>query len=283
MGDPRPPACALTIAGSDSGGGAGIQADLKTFAALRVHGLCAVSAVTAQSTTEVRGVHPIPANFVAEQLDVLQDDFPIDAVKTGMLADAETVELVRKRATEAGWTLVVDPVMVASSGARLVSDRVVVALRRLISASVLVTPNLDEVEVLTGRRPQTTSEMVDAGHRLLETGARGVLVKGGHLAGDPIDVLVRAEEPALRLPGARIHTRAGHGTGCTYAAAITAWLARGATVEQAVLCSHAFVRSALEAAPEGLGRGAGPLHPLFDAYERLLEPSTSVDPASGRK
>ncbi|HJL40887.1 MAG TPA: bifunctional hydroxymethylpyrimidine kinase/phosphomethylpyrimidine kinase, partial [Myxococcales bacterium LLY-WYZ-16_1] len=161
----------MTIAGSDSGGGAGIQADLKTFAAHRVHGLSALSALTAQSTTEVRAVHPVSTEFVAAQVDTLADDFTIHAVKTGMIGEPETIELILDRVARWSWPLVVDPVMVAASGDRLASDAVVEAFRRLIPRATVVTPNLDEVEVLLGWRPGDADGMARAGRALLQLGA----------------------------------------------------------------------------------------------------------------
>lgn len=269
MAKAEQPACALTIAGSDSGGGAGIQADLKAFAALQVHGLSAISALTAQSTVEVRAVHAVPSSFVAVQLDTLTDDFRIDAVKTGMLADPSTVEVIRDRVVRHQWCLVVDPVMVAASGARLVGPDVVRALTSLYSLAELVTPNLDEVEVLLGWRPRHAEEMARAGKQLLEHGPKAALIKGGHLDGDPVDVLVQSDGPTRVFEGGRIETQAGHGTGCTYAAAITALLARGESRENAVEQARNFVREALRAAPSGLGAGAGPLHPFHAFHPRL--------------
>ncbi|MGF1509205.1 MAG: bifunctional hydroxymethylpyrimidine kinase/phosphomethylpyrimidine kinase [Myxococcota bacterium] len=280
----RRPATALTIAGSDSGGGAGIQADLKTFAALRVHGLSAVSALTAQSTVEVRAVFSVPASFVALQLDTLMDDFHIDAVKTGMLSDPETIEVVQQRAQKGRWRVVVDPVMVASSGARLVSAEVVDGLRALIASAEVVTPNLDEVEVLVGHRPQDPEEMTRAGQELLRLGCRAVLVKGGHLRGDPVDVWVERGGRVLHRSVTRIPGNVGHGTGCTYAAALTALLARGRRPDEAFRQAHAFVNGALRAAPENLGGGSQPLHPLFEYFPGLAEAGSAraVDAELGR-
>lgn len=269
MASSEQPACALTIAGSDSGGGAGIQADLKAFAAFQVHGLSAISALTAQSTVEVRAVHPVPAAFVAQQIDTLTDDFRIDAVKTGMLADPATVQVILDRARSQGWKLVVDPVMVAASGARLVGPEVVRALTGLYSLAELVTPNLDEVEVLLGWRPRDAAEMERAGRQLLDHGPRAALIKGGHLEGDPIDVLVQSDGSTRVFEGGRIETRAGHGTGCTYAAAITALLARGFSREASVERARRFVREALRTAAASLGAGASPLHPFHAFYPAL--------------
>ncbi|MEM1023343.1 MAG: bifunctional hydroxymethylpyrimidine kinase/phosphomethylpyrimidine kinase [Myxococcota bacterium] len=283
MSLPKRPATALTIAGSDSGGGAGIQADLKTFAALKVHGLSAIAALTAQSTTEVRDVLAVPANFVAAQLDTLVDDFPIDACKTGMIADPATIEVVAQRVEDHAWPLVVDPVMVAATGARLVNDEVVDGLRSLFRLATVVTPNLDEMEVLTGVRPRRPEEMADAALALCrEVGAGAVLLKGGHLEGEPVDVLVTASGDRMERGGPRIPGRVGHGTGCTYASAIAAWLSRGVDLQTAFDRAHAFVRGALAHAPKGLGRGSQPLHPLhayFDGLESAPGPA-GFDPDS---
>lgn len=253
---------ALTVAGSDSGGGAGIQADLKTFAALGTHGLSAITALTAQSTTEVRAIHDVPADFVRLQLETLGDDFRIDAAKTGMLASVQVIEEVALFFEARPIPLVVDPVMVASSGARLVGTTAAqVIVERLFPRAALITPNLDEVEVLLGQRPKDVEEMTAAGRELLTLGPAAVLVKGGHLEGDPTDVLV-TRAMTRQFTGPRIPTTATHGTGCTYAAAITALLAHGLPLLSAVEAARTFLRGAIAHAPTGVGRGAGPLHPL---------------------
>lgn len=253
---------ALTVAGSDSGGGAGIQADLKAFAALGTHGLSAITALTAQSTTEVRAIHDVPADFVRLQLETLGDDFRIDAAKTGMLSSAQVIEEVALFFDARPIPLVVDPVMVASSGARLVGTSAAqVIVERLFPRAALITPNLDEVEVLLGQRPKDVEEMTAAGRELLTLGPAAVLVKGGHLEGDPVDVLV-TRSMTRQFTGPRIPTQNTHGTGCTYAAAITALLAHGLPLLAAVETARTFLRGAIAHAPAGVGRGAGPLHPL---------------------
>ncbi|MBK6684137.1 MAG: bifunctional hydroxymethylpyrimidine kinase/phosphomethylpyrimidine kinase [Deltaproteobacteria bacterium] len=253
---------ALTVAGSDSGGGAGIQADLKTFAALGTHGLSAITALTAQSTTEVRAIHEVPADFVRLQLETLGDDFRIDAAKTGMLASPSVIEEVALFFEARPIPLVVDPVMVASSGARLVGTAAAqVIVERLFPRAALITPNLDEVEILLGQRPQDVDEMTAAGRELLTLGPAAVLVKGGHLSGDPTDVLV-TRSATRQFTGPRIPSSNTHGTGCTYAAAITALLAHGLPLLAAVETARTFLRGAIAHAPTGVGRGAGPLHPL---------------------
>jgi hydroxymethylpyrimidine/phosphomethylpyrimidine kinase len=251
---------ALTIAGSDSGGGAGIQADLKTFAAHGVYGASAIAALTAQNTTGVSAVHAVPPAFVAAQIDAVADDLPIAAVKTGMLFEAGVVDAVagtlRRRDLP---NVVVDPVMVSKSGARLLEEDAVEALReRLLPIATLVTPNLPEAAVLCGRPVGSDEERREAVRRVAGFGPRAVLLKGGHAAGpeavDLYDENGRFE--TLRSP--RLATRHTHGTGCTLSAAIAARLALGDSLFDAVRGAKDYLARALAAAP-GLGRGAGPL------------------------
>ena len=252
---------ALTIAGSDSGGGAGIQADLKTFHQFGVHGTSVIVALTAQNTLGVRAVHPVPDSMVAAQLAALAEDLPPDAVKTGMLA---TVPLVRQVATalhDRRWTTYIcDPVMVATSGDRLLDAAAEAVIREaLLPLALLVTPNLDEAAILTGAPVRTPAEMAIAGQRLRAMGAQAALIKGGHLDGAMMtDVLVTATG-TRQFTHPRIHTTSTHGTGCTLSAAITAGLALGHPLETAVADGLDFVRRALLAAP-GLGQGHGPLN-----------------------
>jgi hydroxymethylpyrimidine/phosphomethylpyrimidine kinase len=251
----------LTIAGSDSGGGAGIQADLQAFAANGVVGTSAITALTAQNTTGVRGVHVPPWEFVDAQISAVLADLPVAAVKTGMLATAEIIELVARRAAAGDLPqLVVDPVMVASSGDRLLAEAAEMAyLKTLFPHALVVTPNLREASLLVGRELTTVAEMAEAAAELARTGARYVLVKGGHLAGDAIDVLFDGGR-VHHLPARRIDTVNVHGTGCTTAAAIAAFLARGETVHDAVAAAKAYTTSAIEgAACWRLGAGHGPI------------------------
>ena len=253
-------AIALTIAGSDSGGGAGIQADLKTFEAFGVFGTSAITAVTAQNTLGVSAVHPVPADVVAAQLDALAADLPPAALKTGMLATAGLIERVAERIAAHRWSpYVLDPVLVATSGDRLLdagAERAM--LERLVPLSAIVTPNLHEAAVLTGRSVRTVDEMRRAGDALLAAGAVSVLVKGGHLEGNTLtDVLVSCGGTRL-FTRPRIDTRHTHGTGCTLSAALTACLALGMGLEDAVGTALDYVARAIGAAP-GLGAGHGPL------------------------
>jgi hydroxymethylpyrimidine/phosphomethylpyrimidine kinase len=258
---------ALTIAGSDSGGGAGIQADLKTFSALGVYGTSALTAITAQNTVGVRAIFELPPEIVAAQIDAVVEDIGADAVKTGMLGSTPLIEAVTDRIRAHGLsTLVVDPVMVAKSGDALLQPEAVAALRTLLlPLALVVTPNRPEAEVLTGRPVSTLEEARDAARALVEMGARNAVVKGGHADGPAIDVLFDGQE--LREYSApRIDSRHTHGTGCTFASAIAAELAKGAGVPDAVARAKAYLTAALEQAP-GLGHGHGPVHHFYAIWK----------------
>ncbi len=251
---------ALTIAGSDSGGGAGIQADLKTFQAFGCFGTSAIVAVTAQNTLGVDAVHLIPPDIITAQLDALGADLPPAAYKTGMLANQDIVELVATHVATHGWEhYVLDPVMVASSGDRLLDANGVIAVRdRLLPQAECVTPNLDEAELLTGLPVRSPDAMVAAGQALLDLGATAALVKGGHLESDIlVDVLVTRDR-VERFTRRRIGTTATHGTGCTLSAAITAGLAHGRDLDAAVRDAIGYLQLAISNAP-GLGAGHGPV------------------------
>ena len=251
---------ALTIAGSDSGGGAGIQADLKTFQQFGVFGTSVIVALTAQNTTGVREIHQVPAGMVAAQLDAVADDLPPAAVKTGMLAGAALVRQVADAIRRHGWTrYVLDPVMVATSGDPLLEPDAVRLIRdRLLPLALLVTPNLDEAELLTGAEVRDVPQMERAGQALLSLGAGAALIKGGHLEGDITDVLV-TPGGLRRFSRARVSTTSTHGTGCTLSAAVTAGLALGRDLERSVEDALDYVHRAIAAAP-GLGSGHGPLN-----------------------
>jgi hydroxymethylpyrimidine/phosphomethylpyrimidine kinase len=251
----------LIVAGSDSGGGAGIQADLKAVTALGGYAATAITALTAQNTEGVQGVLPVPAGFLRQQIRVVLRDIGADALKTGMLHDAETIEAVcDELAAEApGVPLVADPVMVAKGGHRLLQPEAVEALtRRLLPAAALVTPNLPEAEVLLGRRIPDAAAMPEAAMALLGRGARAVLLKGGHLSGALLVDILATPEGVTRFEDRRIETRHTHGTGCTLASAIAAGLAQSMSLVAAVARARAYVRAAILAAP-GLGKGHGPL------------------------
>ncbi len=252
---------ALTIAGSDSGGGAGIQADLKTFQQFGVFGTSVIVALTAQNTRGVRAVETVPEAMILGQLTALAEDLPPAALKTGMLAEAGIVRLVAKAIRENGWApLVVDPVMVATSGHRLLTAEAEDVVREsLLPLAALVTPNLDEAAILTGRVVHDIPTMTRAGETLLRFGAGAVLVKGGHLASDEItDVLVTGDG-VRQFTRPRLATTSTHGTGCTLSAAVAAGLALGRDLDTAVSDALDFVYRAIAEAP-GLGSGHGPLN-----------------------
>ena len=257
----------LSIAGSDSGGGAGIQADLKTFAALGCYGLTAITALTAQNTLGVRAIHGVPAQMLRDQIDAVMEDIGADAVKIGMLHAPDIVLTVANAIDRHAFAnLVLDPVMVATSGAVLIDSAAVELLvRELFPRVMLVTPNLDEAALLVGRTLNSLSDMEQAAHALLGKGARAVLLKGGHLAGDTVsDLLLTQEGTPLWMHGPRIQTRNTHGTGCTLSSAIAAGLALGAPLVDAVQQARDYVRSALQAGMDvRTGHGSGPLNHGF--------------------
>jgi hydroxymethylpyrimidine/phosphomethylpyrimidine kinase len=250
----------LVIAGSDSGGGAGIQADIKTITALGGYAATAITAVTVQNTLGVTGVHPIPLDVIAAQARAVLDDIGADAIKTGMLGDAAVVETVAAAIDHAGRVpVVIDPVMVAKGGASLLADAAIGAVKSLmIPRAALLTPNAPEAAALTGLVVETTDDLRRAGEALLALGAKAVLMKGGHIAGERVvDVLMTAEGETS-FEGERIDTRHTHGTGCTLASACATGLAQGQPLEQAVARAWNYVHEAMLRAP-GFGAGHGPL------------------------
>jgi hydroxymethylpyrimidine/phosphomethylpyrimidine kinase len=255
---------ALTIAGSDSGGGAGIQADLKTFQVLGVFGMSAITAVTVQNTKGVTGYEELSPDTVADQVRAVVTDIGVDAAKTGMLASAPIIEAVAEALRELGVpNLVVDPVSVSKHGHPLLADDAVGALRsEIVPLAALVTPNLPEAALLAGFPVQTRQEMERAGLAILELGASAVLVKGGHLeGGDSTDLLVTSDG-VQPISGERIDTPHTHGTGCVLSAAIAAHLARGDDLGTSVRSGKAFVTEAIRAHLE-IGQGIGPVNPSF--------------------
>lgn len=249
---------ALTIAGSDPSGGAGIQADLKTFHQHRVYGASVVTLLTVQNTRTVAGIEFVAPAFVSAQIDAVVSDIPPAAAKTGALGRTDIIEAVADRASRFRFPLVVDPVMVSKHGLPLLADDAVDALvRRLLPHAALVTPNLPEAERLAGFAVQDAEAMERAARAIRAMGPRNVLVKGGHLEHGALDVLL-VDGRTVFLAGERIASKHTHGTGCTLAAAITARLARGESVETAVSGAKAFVRAAIAGAP-GLGGGCGPV------------------------
>jgi hydroxymethylpyrimidine/phosphomethylpyrimidine kinase len=267
MAEPR--GRVLIIAGSDSGGGAGVQADVKTVTALGGYAATAITAITVQNTLGVHGVHAVPADVVRAQARAVLDDIGADAIKTGMLGDAAMVEAVARILADApGIPAVVDPVMVAKGGASLLSPKALDALRaELLPRATLLTPNAPEAEALTGLAIADTDDLRRAGERLLTAGARAVLMKGGHVPGESvIDLLMTAEGETL-FEGARIETRHTHGTGCTLASACAVGLAQGMRLEYAVARAWAYTAEAIRRAP-GFGAGAGPLDHGWTLRER---------------
>ncbi|WP_126427702.1 bifunctional hydroxymethylpyrimidine kinase/phosphomethylpyrimidine kinase [Brevibacillus marinus] len=252
-------AVALTVAGSDSGGGAGIQADLKTFHQFGVYGMSAITAVTAQNTLGVSGVYPLTAEAVAEQMRQVLEDIGTDALKTGMLFNADIIRAVAGMISRYKVSqVVVDPVMIAKGGAKLLLDDAVEALKQeLLPLALIVTPNLPEAESLSGMKIESRYEMEEAARRIHAMGARHVLVKGGHLASAEIVDLLFDGSQFYAFPHQRIDTRHTHGTGCTFSAALTAELAKGTPIVAATERALQFIVEAIATAP-ALGGGHGP-------------------------
>jgi hydroxymethylpyrimidine/phosphomethylpyrimidine kinase len=254
-----PTPCALTIAGSDPSGGAGIQADLKTFHQFGVYGEAVVTLITVQNTVSMDRVECLAPDLVAQQVRAVLADIPPQAIKTGALGNAGIMAGVASVLRDSTAPLVVDPVMIGKHGTRLMSVEAQDALvRELLPLAFLITPNLDEAEALSGLTVRDVSSMKKAAERLVEIGARSVLVKGGHLEGDAIDILLHRGE-WFEFAAPRVATRNTHGAGCTYSAAITAELARGTGLPAAVGRAKKFVTEAIRTSP-GLGSGAGPLN-----------------------
>jgi len=252
----------LIVAGSDSGGGAGVQADIKTVTLLGGYAATAITALTAQNTLGVFGVLPVEPAFIEQQMELVLTDIGADAIKTGMLGSAEVIEVVAATVERlaAGVPLIVDPVMVANGGAALLDPGACdVLVRRLLPLAALVTPNLPEAEALTGLEVRSIGDLGRAADRLLELGAAAVLIKGGHLAGDHVvDLLRTADGAEHRFESPRVATTSTHGTGCTLASAVAAGVAEGWTLADAVARAHDYVQGALRSAP-GYGAGHGPL------------------------
>jgi len=250
---------ALTIAGSDPSGGAGIQADLKTFHQHRVYGASAITLITVQNTVSVSRVEVLSADLVVQQIKAVLSDIPPKAAKTGALGNEEVVRAVATLADNFEFPLIVDPVMISKHGTRLISPEAEAALREeLLPQAYLVTPNIPEAELLCGMEIHDQADMLRAARRLCAIGCRAALIKAGHLSGPPIDLLVEGEQ-VTRFPGTRIESKHTHGTGCTLSAAITANLALGMTLVDAVSRAKHFVQTAIETAPK-LGHGYGPLN-----------------------
>jgi len=254
---------ALTIAGSDSGGGAGIQADLKTFSALGVYGMSVLTSITAQNTIGVQGVHDLPPDFVGLQIDSVMQDIGADAVKTGMLSNAQIIKIVSKKIREYQVrNLVIDPVMIAKGGDRLLREDAVKELKEdLIPLAMVITPNFSEAEVLSGLRIQNIEDMKEAAREIYKLGAKNVLVKGGHLLSEEAIDLLYNGQTFSEFKAERIDTKNTHGTGCTLSSAIAAELAKGKKIEEAVDIAKKYITLAIKHSLD-LGHGHGPLNHL---------------------
>ena len=262
----------LTIAGSDSGGGAGIQADLKTFSALGCYGMSVVTALTAQNTVGVTGIHAVPPSFAAQQMAAVIGDIGVDAVKIGMLYSADLIESVADSLQQHGvQTIVLDPVMVAQSGDKLLQEEAISALKRaLIPMATVVTPNLPEAEVLLDRNIEGADAMRTAARDLATLGCRSVLIKGGHMETSVSnDVLfISGEDRFVVMPDRRVSTPNTHGTGCTLSSAIAAHLAKGFDIESAVRKAKQYISEAIRAgAGYRIGKGCGPVHHFYPFWE----------------
>ncbi|NHM32589.1 bifunctional hydroxymethylpyrimidine kinase/phosphomethylpyrimidine kinase [Neobacillus terrae] len=263
---------ALTIAGSDSGGGAGIQADLKTFQELGVFGMSALTAVTAQNTLGVQGVYPMSVEAVIQQIDSIGSDLGTDAVKTGMLFSSGIIEAVAGKIKEYGWSnLVVDPVMIAKGGASLLQNEAVNALKKyLLPLAAVVTPNIPEAEVLTGLDISNLEDRKQAAEAIISMGAKNVVIKGGHgEEEEAVDLLFDGKEFSY-FTSTRLETKNTHGTGCTFAAAITAELAKGTSVKDAVQVAKRFIEAAIRY-DLGIGNGHGPTNHWAYRLDRNIE------------
>lgn len=258
----------LSIAGSDPSGGAGIQADLKTFAALGAYGMAAMTALTAQNTKGVTGVHELPPDFVAKQVETVFDDVRIDAVKIGMAGSASTItqigDVLQKRKPR---ILVLDPVMVAQSGDKLLSDEAVGCMKiALLPLASVVTPNIPEAEILLGRN--FDGDMEYFAKQILKLGARAVLLKGGHLKGETAKDVFADKNQMITLEEKRVKTKHNHGTGCTLSSALAVYMAKGLPVEEAARAAKRYVTGALQKAEKlKVGKGAGPLHHFYALWK----------------
>lgn len=268
------PARLLVIAGSDSGGGAGIQADIKTATALGAYAMTAVTSVTVQNTQGVHAIHPVPANIVRAQIVSALEDIGADAIKIGMLGSAEVIQAVAQTliAYARGIPLVVDPVMEAKGGASLLEDEAANTLMvNLFPLATIVTPNAPEAASLTGLPVETIADCVQAGQSLLATGVQSVLVKGGHLEGETVTDVLVSRDSAQRLTAPRLNTTSTHGTGCTLASAIAVGLAQGMPLIDAIRRARSYVQEAIRTAP-GFGHGHGPLNHMHP-FAKPAEPA----------
>lgn len=265
---------ALTIAGSDSGGGAGIQADLKTFSALGCFGMSAITALTAQNTHSVTGIFPVPPDFIGKQIDAVLEDIGVDAVKIGMLHSPEVINTVALKIEQ--WNIpniVLDPVMISKSGDKLLRDDAIQALKTtLIPKAEIITPNLPEASVLLGWEVKTKQDMTKAAQELADLGCNNVLIKGGHLEiADSSDYLFQKRTgTTIELPALRVDTPNSHGTGCTLSSAVCANLAKGAEIEPAIQNAKFYINGALsKGADYKIGNGHGPVNHFHALWEKI--------------
>ena len=258
---------ALTIAGSDSGAGAGIQADLKTFAALGVYGTSAITAITAQNTVGVSAVFPLRPQLIAAQIDAVITDIGAHAVKIGMLANKAIIDIVADKIEQYRFkNLVVDPVMVATSGDLLITKSAIVTLRsRLLPLAAVVTPNIPEAEELTGMKLRTARDIEEAARKIVKMGARSVIIKGGHRKGPAMDIFYDGKQFAA-LSAQRVRTKNTHGTGCSFSAAIAAHLAQGERMENAVRHAKSYITAAIGAG-FSIGAGHSPVHHFYQYWK----------------
>ncbi|ADY56672.1 phosphomethylpyrimidine kinase [Syntrophobotulus glycolicus DSM 8271] len=259
---------ALTIAGSDSSGGAGIQADLKTFSAHGVFGMSVITAITAQNTQGVFAVQDISPEMIGRQIDAIFDDIDVDALKIGMVSVTDTIKVIAEKLQEYHFSqIVLDPVMISKSGYSLLQPEAGEALiKYLLPLAMVVTPNIPEAEVITGLHIETLADMKKAAKAIHDLGAANVLIKGGHMEDDATDILFDGEK-YLEYPGRRIDTKHTHGTGCTLSSSITANIARGIPVERAVEQSKRYITTAIEHSL-AIGKGVGPTHHFYELYQK---------------
>ncbi|ATP39172.1 bifunctional hydroxymethylpyrimidine kinase/phosphomethylpyrimidine kinase [Solibacillus sp. R5-41] len=258
----------MTIAGSDSSGGAGIQADLKTFQELGVYGTTVITALTAQNTIGVSNIFPTPPGFIQAQMEAVFADLPVTALKTGMLFSADIIETVAEVLQKMDVQLVVDPVMIAKGGASLLQREAVEALKtKLLPLATVLTPNIPEAEVITGMTITTPTDIQVAAQQILRQGVQCVVMKGGHLEGtEAVDTVFFQDGSTFSLSSKRIHTRHTHGTGCTFSAAVTAFLGKGYAVRDAIIEAKRFIQAAIEN-PLNIGNGNGPTNHF--AYKQI--------------
>ncbi|MGB7460690.1 MAG: bifunctional hydroxymethylpyrimidine kinase/phosphomethylpyrimidine kinase [Carnobacterium jeotgali] len=263
---------ALTIAGSDSGGGAGIQADVKTFQELGVFGTTAITALTDQNTLGVHGIFEVPSSFVQKQVQTVLDDFSIKAIKTGMLFSTEIIEVVAKIIQQQNIPLIVDPVMIAKGGTSLLQDAAVTTLiEKLFPYTTICTPNIPEVELLTGRHIKDVKDIEEAAQEILEMGVKCVVIKGGHLDGEYAIDRVYSRIDSFSLTTPRIQTKDTHGTGCTFSAALTANIAKGLSIKESIIESKKFIHLAIST-PLYIGHGHGPTnHFAYNGQQGICE------------